>query len=111
MDHKGTHLIVDLHGCRKRIESAVGILEDIARLAGLKVLARMNHRFPGGGETALLLLSESHCSIHSWPENGYAAFDLYSCGPLGAELLGRVLERLKEWLGSDDATTSLVQRH
>ena len=50
--------------------------------AGLTVLSETSHRFPapGGGFTGVLLLAESHASVHTYPEHRYAALDLFTCG-------------------------------
>lgn len=50
--------------------------------AGLTVLGQNTHRFPepGGGFTGVLLLAESHASIHTYPEHCYAALDIFTCG-------------------------------
>ena len=51
-----------------------------ARAGGATVLSAHLHPFPGGGVTGVLLLAESHVTIHTWPERGYAALDLFLCG-------------------------------
>jgi S-adenosylmethionine decarboxylase len=53
-----------------------------ARQCGLTPLApAVLHHFPGGGVTGFLLLAESHIALHTYPEHGYLALDLFSCGP------------------------------
>jgi S-adenosylmethionine decarboxylase len=53
-----------------------------------EVLDECSHRFPGpGGYTYLALLSTSHFSIHTWPENNCAAIDMFSCGEILSEAL------------------------
>jgi S-adenosylmethionine decarboxylase len=81
----GTHVLLDLHevdagvlGDCTRIER---ILLDAAAAAGARVLGARFHPFgPGQGVTGVLLLAESHISIHTWPEHGYAAVDVFMCG-------------------------------
>ena len=81
--YDGHHLIADLHGCAglddpDRIEAA---LRAGAEAAGATVLEVRLHAFgPGQGVTGVALLAESHISIHSWPEHGYAAIDIFVCG-------------------------------
>jgi S-adenosylmethionine decarboxylase len=83
----GTEWLVDAHGCRGEA------LRDLAVVRGLleKVLLRLElrvvgegkwHAFPGeGGVTGIYLLTESHLSIHTYPEHGIATLNLYSCRP------------------------------
>lgn len=81
----GRHLLLDLAGIvparltdPAQLEAA---LRDAARLAGATVLSSHFHHFgEGGGVTGVLLLSESHISIHTWPEHGFAAVDIFMCG-------------------------------
>ncbi len=81
----GTHVLLDLHevdaavlGDCTRIER---LLLDAAAAAGARVLGARFHPFgPGQGVTGVLLLAESHISIHTWPEHGYAAVDVFMCG-------------------------------
>lgn len=80
----GRHLILDLYDCDSEILNDYEGLEQIM-LAGLalskaNVLRIIGERFEPQGVTLLALLAESHCSIHTWPCERYAAVDLYTCG-------------------------------
>ena len=83
MNFSGTHLLADLFECdhlddEARIEVALraAVTAADATLLDLKV-----HGFGAGqGVTGIALLAESHISIHSWPERGYAAVDMFLCG-------------------------------
>ncbi|MCG9891600.1 MAG: adenosylmethionine decarboxylase [Thermosynechococcaceae cyanobacterium MS004] len=55
-------------------------LRDAAKQANATLLNEVLHQFEPHGITALALLSESHISIHTWPEVGYAALDVFTCG-------------------------------
>jgi S-adenosylmethionine decarboxylase len=55
-------------------------IREAARQAGSTLLHEVAHRFEHQGVTALALLSESHISVHTWPELGYAACDVFMCG-------------------------------
>ena len=55
-------------------------LKEAAERAGGTVLDVTSHKFTPQGVTALALLSESHISIHTWPEHGYSAVDVFTCG-------------------------------
>ena len=82
------HLLADLSGiAEERLRDSDGImdrLEDALTRAGFHVVKLVSHKFDGGGEgfTGVVILSESHAVIHTYPEFGYLAFDLYSCGPV-----------------------------
>ena len=80
----GRHLILDLYGCNAEIlndyEELKRFLEIALVLAKANILRIIGEKFEPQGVTLLALLSESHASIHTWPELGYAAIDLYTCG-------------------------------
>lgn len=97
-DHiPGMHLIVDLYGAI-RLDDAVFLetaLRDAAGVAGATVLAGHLHHFgEGHGVTGILLLAESHISIHTWPETGYAAVDIFLCGRSDAHRAADHLQRV-----------------
>ena len=79
----GSHLIIDLWDAeglddRERIENA---LIDAVKEAGATLLHIHLHTFSdGGGISGVAVLAESHISVHTWPEKGYAAFDVFMCG-------------------------------
>jgi len=79
----GLHLLVDFWGCRglRDTEGIERVLREAAEASGATVLNVMLHNFgESGGITGVALLAESHISIHTWPETGYAALDLFMCG-------------------------------
>ncbi|TKD52898.1 adenosylmethionine decarboxylase [Sphingomonas baiyangensis] len=83
LPYDGRHLIADLHDCTGLDDAALvaRALTDAAAAAGATLLDLHLHAFgPGQGITGVALLAESHISIHSWPEHGYAAIDIFLCG-------------------------------
>jgi S-adenosylmethionine decarboxylase len=80
----GTHCMLELYGCPAEllndIEFIKQTLADAAEIARSTLLERITHQFHPQGVTALALLAESHISIHTWPENGYIAADVFTCG-------------------------------
>jgi len=80
----GHHYIVEASGCDPDIISDVGkvqrILVRAAELAGATVWAVSFSKFPPQGVSGVVVISESHVSIHTWPEYGYGAIDIYTCG-------------------------------
>lgn len=99
---QGVHLIADLHEVRSSALSEVTALEALLReaavAAGAQVIFGHFHRFgPEAGVTGVLLLAESHISIHTWPEHAYAAVDIFMCGQAIPE---RALELIERCLGT-----------
>jgi S-adenosylmethionine decarboxylase len=79
----GVHCIVDLWGASHLTDAKVltTVLETASSAAGATLLKIFLHEFPSsGGVTGVALLAESHMSIHTWPEKGYAAIDIFVCG-------------------------------
>jgi len=81
----GKHLVVELSNCNPRILSDPKLLETILITAALmskaEVLKSVFHQFPTtGGVTAIVIISESHLALHTWPEYQYAALDVFTCG-------------------------------
>ncbi len=85
LQHSGTHLIADLYGINQlKLTDASemeAMLRQAALAAGATVIYTHFHLFgPGQGVTGVILLAESHISIHTWPEVGFAAVDIFMCG-------------------------------
>jgi S-adenosylmethionine decarboxylase len=81
----GSHLLADLHGIAPGLLRDAVVLERVLRAAadgaGAHVLASHFHSFGADeGVTGVVLLAESHISIHTWPEYGFAAADVFMCG-------------------------------
>ena len=79
----GTHLLIDLWGASLLDDQALieATLRRCATEAGATILHCHLHRFePNGGVSGVLVLAESHISIHSWPERSFAALDVFMCG-------------------------------
>ncbi|WP_132260427.1 adenosylmethionine decarboxylase [Paucimonas lemoignei] len=79
------HLIADLHGIAGEklcdADAIAALLRAAAQAAGATIVYSHFHGFgPGQGITGVVLLAESHISIHTWPELGFAALDIFMCG-------------------------------
>lgn len=81
--YAGTHLIIDLWGA-ERLDDLDHIEETLRRCvdaAGATLLhIHLHHFTPNCGVSGVAVLAESHISVHTWPENGFAAFDVFMCG-------------------------------
>lgn len=100
MKELGRHFIFELFGCDpKALDDIRGIeaaMERGATESGLTICGRVFHRFSPQGVTGVLVIAESHISIHTWPELGYAALDVFTCGARTDPM--RVFERIAELL-------------
>jgi S-adenosylmethionine decarboxylase proenzyme, Bacillus form len=80
----GLHILADLYGVDfekiDHVEDVKALLEGAVKYANLSKLSSHFHQFNPHGATGVILLEESHISIHTWPEHGYAAIDVYTCG-------------------------------
>jgi len=80
----GRHLILDLYDCDREIlndyEGLETLLKTALQMADATILRIIGEQFKPQGVTLLALLAESHASLHTWPEIGYCAIDLYTCG-------------------------------
>jgi S-adenosylmethionine decarboxylase len=87
----GLHVLADLNGiAAEKLSDCAGLeqlLRHAAEAAGARVLFSHFHAFgEGQGVTGVVLLAESHITIHTWPERGFAAADVFMCGSAQPEL-------------------------
>lgn len=79
----GKHYLLNLYGCSFDLlndqQFIVSMLTKSAELCRATILNTACHKFEPYGVTCILMLAESHLSIHSWPEEGKAAVDVYTC--------------------------------
>jgi S-adenosylmethionine decarboxylase len=96
MKFAGMHLLVDLWGASNlddpaHIDTA---LREAAIVAGATILHSHFHHFtPNGGVSGVVVLAESHISIHTWPERNFAAVDIFMCGACDPHLSIPILRR------------------
>ena len=87
----GKHLILDIWGEVASfpfwsMDSAASMFVEAALSVGATVLTQRWHHFGDGhGYTGVVVLAESHISVHTWPEKGYAAIDVFMCGDCDPE--------------------------
>lgn len=97
----GRHVAVDAWGVRYDLLNDADWLKDqlvqAAEISGATVLSVQSRQFEPQGATVLVLLSESHLSIHTYPEKGFAALDCYTCGETvdPQTAIDKLLEALK----------------
>ena len=84
MQSLGNHILVELTGCNPEVLNDVAFIEEYmvksAEIAGATVINSSFHHFSPFGVSGVVVIQESHLAIHTWPEYGYAAVDLFTCG-------------------------------
>lgn len=84
MNALGRHLLIELKDCNVEVLNDLGFLKrclhDAADQIGATVVNECYHEFSPQGISGVLVISESHICIHTWPEHGYAAVDIFTCG-------------------------------
>ena len=84
MNALGIHLILELKQCdRQRLNDLAYVkatMMEAARAVGATIIGESFHQFDPIGVTGVVAIAESHLCIHTWPEYGYAAVDIFTCG-------------------------------
>jgi S-adenosylmethionine decarboxylase len=97
----GTHLLIDLKECNPELLDNLQYIKQAmmgaANEAGATIVGENFHKFDPRGVTGIIAIAESHLCIHTWPEYGYAAVDIFTCGKVfephkAAELIIRRLQ-------------------
>jgi len=108
----GKHLLLELKGCEKEVLNDIGFLREAllaaAGEAGATVLGESFHQFNPQGVSGVVIIAESHLVIHTWPEYGYAAADIFTCG--NSVQPGKAAEILVRKLGSKNHSIIEMQR-
>jgi len=108
----GIHYLIEFFGCdAEQIDSKTfweKVLSESVKGTTMKVLHSYFHKFSPRGITGFLLLSSSHISVHTWPEKGYAACDIFTCASKKETDLA--LERLTESVTHDNISVEKINR-
>lgn len=93
----GRHVLADLHGVDEHLLNDTASIEAVLNRAALTagatpILSKFHHFGEGQGVTGVLLLRESHISIHTWPEFGFAAVDAFMCGSARPDLAINIVQ-------------------
>ena len=107
VSYMGRHVIADLHDVSAELLGSIDfwkeILIDGAKKSGATVLSDHFHHFGDGyGLTGVIVLAESHISIHTWPKKNYAAIDVFMCGTCDPEVaVDHITSRLNSIVKKD----------
>lgn len=84
MKSLGKHFLIELYECNTEIINSVEKVEEImleaVRVSGAEIIKPVFHKFKPHGVSGVVVIAESHFSIHTWPEFGYCAVDIFTCG-------------------------------
>ena len=84
MNALGKHLLLELKDCNREVLNDLDFLKnclcETAEQIGATVVSEAFHRFSPHGVSGVVVIAESHICIHTWPEYGYAAVDVFTCG-------------------------------
>lgn len=112
----GKHMICDLTNIRNmsRLESMDKmheLLEDICAKYDFTILTKSQHKFEPQGLTILYMLSESHISIHTFPEKQYLAFDIYTCRDYDDDqVYMEIYDKFVRWFLCDRGIPTIISR-
>jgi S-adenosylmethionine decarboxylase proenzyme len=112
MHHLGTHILIELYDCdrdilndAKRIEK---YMNESAVESGATIVSSHTNLFNPHGVSGVVIIAESHITIHTWPEHGYAAVDAFTCGTTVSPW--KVKEVLEQRLGAKRTSVMEMKR-
>ena len=84
MQALGRQILVELYGCDRDVLDSEDLIREIllegVRRSGATIITDTFHTFSPHGVSGVIVIAESHVAIHTWPEHGYAAIDVFTCG-------------------------------
>tara|TARA_B100001939_G_scaffold310222_1_gene292002 strand:+ start:45112 stop:45603 length:492 start_codon:yes stop_codon:yes gene_type:complete len=111
-DPLGEHYIIELYECSHEVldnlEQVQTTLLDAADISGATIIDQRFHKFSPQGVSGVVVIAESHLSIHTWPELGYAALDLFTCSK--DMDIQKALDLLKQVFKPGDMVVEYIQR-
>ena len=108
----GRHLIAELSNCDSskldNMELLEQYLNEAVRLSGATIVRSVFHRYSPQGVSGVVVIAESHLSIHTWPEYAYAAVDFFTCGESVDPY--KAFDYIKDMLGSPNVQLREIKR-
>lgn len=112
MNALGHHIISEMYGCEAKVLNNRHLIEKLmvesALEAGAEVREIAFHNFSPQGVSGVVIISESHLTIHTWPELGYAALDIFTCGDKVDSWMA--CKYLTDKLGAKDVKNTEIKR-
>ncbi|MFT4640087.1 MAG: S-adenosylmethionine decarboxylase proenzyme [Verrucomicrobiales bacterium] len=104
MDALGLHVLIECYECDREVlddpEQIRKAMCDAAEKGNATIVSEAFHQFCPQGVSGVLVIAESHISVHTWPEHGYAAVDIFTCG-----------DRVDVWAIKDHLEAGLASGH
>lgn len=111
METLGQHLLIEFRGCEGPVLNDSNALQELMEravaAARATIVNSVFHTFAPQGVTGVVVVEESHFSVHTWPEHGYVAVDVYTCGECEPQ---RAREVLREGLAATSVEWMLIER-
>ncbi len=108
----GNHILVEFYNCDTDILNNVKFIEkamnEATILSGATIVGSHFHTFNPHGVSGVVIIAESHLSIHTWPEYGYAAVDIFTCGETIDA--GKAFQHLKDSFRAKHTATIEMKR-
>ena len=108
----GRHMIVEFVDCNRSLlndsENLEQIINEAVRRSGATIVKTVFHRYNPHGVSGVVVIAESHFSIHTWPEYGYAAVDFFTCGD--QVNANRAFDYMKEQLDAQSVSFKDLRR-
>ncbi len=108
----GKHVVIDIWGCKfdelNDVNAAIRFVEQVVQEADMTMLNLSYKKFQPQGLTVVGLLSESHISLHTYPEHGYIAIDLFTCGDHSPEMA--LKNNLPKFFTIEQISTMVIDR-
>ncbi len=108
----GNQIVAEFYDCERRLlndaEYVEQVMADAAKAAGATIVSQTFHHFSPHGVSGAVIIAESHLAVHTWPEYGYAAVDLFTCGDtVSAET---AFARLRDAFRAQQVSTVEIRR-
>lgn len=111
MQRLGKHILLEFMGCSSQLLNSKDALEPIlneaAKVMGASIVESRFHNFSPIGVSGVVIIMESHLTIHTWPEYDYAAIDIFTCGKINFD---EGVELLKKKLKPQSVTERFIER-
>lgn len=108
----GRHILVDYSNCTQTLVDDVDRLRiemvRAAELAGATVIQALFHRFSPQGVSGVVVIAESHLAVHTWPEHGRVAMDIFTCSPKMDP--NKAIQHLASVFGTRDLQVTEISR-